>query len=67
MEATGSIREVADALGHKNETTTRVYAPKIARKVDRHAGMVLRRISQAAAGIRPPTGAQDRRSRRPES
>ena len=43
-EMSGSLSETQDALGHRNQTTTRVYVQRIAIKRDRHSRRILERI-----------------------
>jgi len=40
-EKTGSFRETQDALGHKNDSTTRVYLQRVMVKKDKHSTDVL--------------------------
>jgi integrase len=44
-EMSGSLSETQDALGHRNQTTTRVYVQRIAIKRDRHSRRILERLS----------------------
>jgi integrase len=41
-ERTGSIAETQDALGHRNQATTRVYVRRIAIKRDKHSEQIAR-------------------------
>jgi len=43
-EATGSIIETQDALGHRSAATTRVYVQRVAVKKDRHSTSILDRL-----------------------
>ncbi len=43
-EATGSIIETQDALGHSNVATTKVYVQRIAVKKDKHSKGILDRL-----------------------
>lgn len=45
-EASGSITETQDALGHKNPATTRIYVQRIAIKRDKFSGEIARRLKR---------------------
>jgi integrase len=44
----GSLAEVQEALGHRDQATTRVYVQRITRKRDRHSRRISERIRKTA-------------------
>jgi integrase len=49
-ERTGSIVETQDALGHRNQATTRVYVRRIAVKRDKHSEQIARLLNLEGDG-----------------
>jgi integrase len=43
-DETGSIVETQDALGHRNQGTTKVYVQRIAIKRDKHSSQISKRV-----------------------
>lgn len=43
-EESGSMRETQEALGHKNESVTQVYAQRIGVKKERFSSKVVKRL-----------------------